>query len=90
MGWHPVDRKLLTKSRHRPLDTDRRGLSITMELQLAEFFELACGRSIAIRNAVYAVVGATGEPMGLRRGRLQLRRSRSGSPPWFEYEAKRQ
>lgn len=62
-----------------------RGLTIGIEESPERIQELAFTHPVAIRNAVYAVVNAMGEPLRFLRVESDLE-----LPPWFEFAADRQ
>ena len=69
MDCYPTDVTLLTKIDGVRVSVmgnpDARGLMIAIEEPRHRIVELALTRPVAIRNAVYAVVGAMGEPLRL-------------------------
>jgi len=65
-------------------NAERRGLLITIEEPKHRLIELALTRPAAIRNAVYSIIAAIGEPLGLERVCRE-----TGMPPWFEFVAEK-
>lgn len=67
-----------------------RGLMITVEADLAEYYRLTLERPGAIRNAIYAIVNAMGEPLRLACvGGCGKDHDRT-VPPWFLFEVEQQ
>ena len=64
---------------------DCRGLCVTIEESAERIQELAFMEPVAIRNAVYAVVNAMGEPMRFTGVVYEPE-----LPPWYEFAAERQ
>jgi len=62
-----------------------RGLLFMIEESAERIQELAFTHPVAIRNAVYAVVNAMGEPLRFTGMGTDL-----GIPPWYELAAERQ
>ncbi|HBJ36127.1 MAG TPA: hypothetical protein DDZ51_15535 [Planctomycetaceae bacterium] len=63
---------------------EHRGLLITIEEPKHRLIELALTRPVAIRNAVYAIVAAMGEPL-----RFDSVCDEPGLPSWFEFVAEK-
>jgi hypothetical protein len=61
---------------------DPRGLRITIEHSKRRIAELALSRPAGIRNAVYAIVGAMGEPLEFSGMGHDC-----GIPPWYRFAA---
>lgn len=93
MDSHPQDVCLLTTVGGIEVSamprSDCRGLMVALEVELAEFIELAFDRPVAIRNAVYAIIGAMGEPLRLT-GVGGVEPYDPESPPWHEFAAEQQ
>jgi len=64
------------------VNAERRGLLITSEEPKHRLIELALTRPVAIRNAVYAIIAAMGEPL-----RFDRVCHGPGLPSWFEFVA---